>query len=347
MSNPAGRAATWRQMTTLPRVRFLLRLLIGIAVSVACIIFVLGGVNLDEALAALGRANLLWLGPAIVALAVSIVAKALRWGLLYRPHYMPGWRPMTGGILVGQMINNALPVRLGEVARIQFLAETEDLPRTYSLGTVAVEKALDSVSLLALFVLVVPFTLLPAWVRQSGLLVTVVFGGALIGGILIVTRRDSLRSLADVLAERVPPLSRLTESRRVATILRSLDVLGHAGLLAQALGYSALALLAGALINASVLLAFGFATADLVPASLLILLLGYLGGAVPASPGRIGVFQAITMLSLAPFTDPATALSYSIVLYVVVIVVPTLAGVALLARHPFRLGATGGPDAGS
>lgn len=325
-----------------PRARLVLRLAIGVAISVVSIVLVVRGADLDLVRQALLRTNLLWVVPAILALAVTIVVKAARWGLLFRPHYRPEFRPLTAGILIGQMVNNALPVRLGEVARIQYLAEATEIPRTFSLGTVALEKALDSVGLLGLFIVVVPFALLPEWVKESGLLATVAFAVLLIGAILLMGRRDTLRRLADLLAARVPWLSPITESRRVATILRSLDVLGDAGLLVRALIYSAVALIAGAIVNLAVLLALGLDPS--VPASLFVLLLGYLGGTVPASPGRIGVFQAITVLSLAPFAISQTdALSYSIVLYAVVIVLPTLAGVVALGRRPFWL-TRGGRD---
>ena len=310
---------------------------LGLLISLVCIILVVRDLEWPDVVAAFGRANFWWLIPALGALALTILAKAWRWALLFRPHHRPRPITLSAGILVGQMVNNALPVRLGEVARIQYLHETDRIPRSFTLGTIALEKALDSVSLLALFVLVVPFALLPEWVRQSGLLVTAGIGLALTAGILVVSRRGSLTVLAETLVARLSVLHRFASSRRVATILSSLDVLGHAGLLAQALLHSALALIAGAAVNGFVLLALGLDFS--VPAALFVLLIGYLGGTVPASPGRIGVFQWLTILSLTPFgVDQPVAFSYSLVLYVVVIVVPTLAGVVVIARRPLRLG---------
>jgi uncharacterized protein (TIRG00374 family) len=332
-----------RRLPIGPRARIALRLIAGIAISVVSLALVVRGADLDMVRETLLRTNLLWLVPAVLALAVTIVVKAARWGLLFRPHYHPDPRPLTAGILIGQMVNNALPVRLGEVARIQYLAEATGIPRTFSIGTVALEKALDSVGLLGLFIVVVPFALLPEWVKESALLATVAFAVLLIGAILLMGRRDALRRLADALATRVSWIGRITESRRVATILRSLDVLGDAGLLARALIYSAVALIAGAVVNLAVFLALGLSPS--VPASLFVLLLGYLGGTVPASPGRIGIFQAVTVLSLAPFAISQTdALSYSIILYVIAIVLPTAAGVVALGRRPFWRGKSLPPE---
>ncbi len=327
--------ATFKALASEPRVRLWLRLVVGLVVSAVCLVLVLHGVDLARVGAALSRTNFLWLVPAGLALAASIVVKALRWGLLFHPHYRPSGQALTAGILVGQMVNNALPIRLGEVARIQYLAENERVPRSFSLGTIGLEKALDSVSLFGLFIVVVPFVLLPSWIRESGLLVTIAFGLMLIGGVLLVSRRGSLRLIAEALVERLPALHRVAGSGRVTTILSSLDVLGHTGLLVQALIYSALALLAGAVINACVLLALGL---DLsIPASLNVLLIGYLGGSVPAAPGRIGVFHGVTILSLQPFGyDESVMVSYSLLLYLVVIVLPTLAGLLIVGRHPFR-----------
>ena len=326
---------TFKAVASRPKVRLWGRVLIGLAVSAVCVVLVLRGVDLGEVGATLRQTNIFWLLPAGLALVLSIVVKAIRWGLLFRPHYRPSWSALTASVLVGQMVNNALPIRLGEVARIQHLAESERIPRSFSLGTIALEKALDSVSLLGLFIIMVPFALLPNWVRQSGLLATAGFGVVLTGLVLLVSRRGSLRFIAESVIERVPALQPVAGSRRVATILSSLDVLGHSGLLVQALIYSGLAMVAGAIINACVLLALGLELS--IPASLSVLLIGYLGGTVPASPGRIGIFQWVTVLSLLPFGyEQSSAVSYSLVLYVIVIVLPTLAGLLVVGRQPFR-----------
>jgi uncharacterized protein (TIRG00374 family) len=63
-------------------------------------------------------------------------------------------------VVIGYMANNLLPVRLGEFVRSYFLARRENVKATSALGTIAVERVYDGITLLAFAALAAPWLLL-------------------------------------------------------------------------------------------------------------------------------------------------------------------------------------------
>ena len=56
----------------------------------------------------------------------------------------------------------AIPARLGELARPYLIAKKSTINMSSALGTIVVERALDSFSVLTIAVIVIPFNDLPA-----------------------------------------------------------------------------------------------------------------------------------------------------------------------------------------
>ncbi len=80
--------------------------------------------------------------------------RAGRWRLLLRPlggDRLPGLGEVTRIGLAGYMWIALMPFRLGEFARPVFLAQRSDIKVSTSLGTVALERAVDGVLVCALF----------------------------------------------------------------------------------------------------------------------------------------------------------------------------------------------------
>jgi len=99
--------------------------------------------------------------------------------------------------------------------------------------------------------------------------------------------------------------------------LASLVVVRRPRRLIGLIGWSLIVWLLSALTNHLAFLALELAMPVWAPLLLLVVL--QVGVAVPSSPGRIGVFQYLTILTLALFSiEKEVALGYSVVLYLVV-----------------------------
>ncbi|MBK6345284.1 MAG: flippase-like domain-containing protein [Bacteroidales bacterium] len=105
-------------------------------------------------------ANYYWILAAIVLGILSHLSRTLRWKILLEPM---GYKPATGNVfmavMIGYLANLALP-RLGEVSRCGILTRYEKIPFNKSFGTVITERAIDMLSFILLFFLML--------VTQSG-----------------------------------------------------------------------------------------------------------------------------------------------------------------------------------
>ena len=75
--------------------------------------------------------------------------------------------------LIGSMLNNIFPVRMGDLGRADLLGREEEVRRVYGLSTIMVEGAIGALSLLPLLLLALIFFPLPAFLLQA---IAVFFG---------------------------------------------------------------------------------------------------------------------------------------------------------------------------
>ena len=81
----------------------------------------------------------------VVATLVDIGARGARWQALLAPIAAVPYRRVLGYTYIGYLANNILPARLGELVRSHALGEGEGISRTTVLGTVVVERIVDTV----------------------------------------------------------------------------------------------------------------------------------------------------------------------------------------------------------
>ena len=137
---------------------------LGIAVSVVMLLFLAWQVYRFEdpsgLIEELAGANYLFLIPAVAVYFVGVWFRALRWQFLLNPlRYFPVKR-LYPVVVIGYTANNLLPMRLGELVRSYYLARRENFSATSALGSVAVERVFDGLTLMALVAVTVPLLLL-------------------------------------------------------------------------------------------------------------------------------------------------------------------------------------------
>ena len=127
-----------------------------------------------------------------------------------------------------------------------------------------------------------------------------------------------------------------SQSRPYATITAALTTLCRRHVAVPLVSWSVLVWALAALTNCVTFLALGIDVPFL--AALLLLAALHLGVAVPSSPGRVGVFHYICILSLSLFSvDRSVALSYGLVLHLVVFVPMMSLGTWFLWKENYEL----------
>ena len=113
----------------------------------------------------------------VVTCLVDIGARGARWRALLAPIAPLPYRRVLGYTYIGYLANNVLPARLGELYRSHALGEGEGISRTTVLGTVVVERVVDTVMVVAIAAVAV-LVLSVRGVMSSAVLLGLAFVGA-------------------------------------------------------------------------------------------------------------------------------------------------------------------------
>lgn len=301
----------------------------GVAVSLLTIFLAARGVDYASVWATLAQASPLLTAMALASVLVNMAAKAVRWKLLMGDR---GAHVTFGQSLrlhvVGQMLNNVLPARVGDLSRV-YMAGDLGIPRSFILGTVAVEKAVDMFCYVLIFALLLLLMPLPPWVSQPAYVLVVLTGvtfGALTLALLYRRHGAALPGWALAL---LPAAYRGRADTMAADLLDSLRVLLHGPSALRVSLWSALIWVTATLTNTLTLMALGIEAP--AAASLFVLFVLIAGINIPAAPGRIGVFEYICVLALGVFgVGQAAALSFGLLLHALVYLPVILGGMVAL-----------------
>jgi len=334
--------------------RHSLRWGLAILVSGAAAWLGLRQVRWSTVAASLARASapLVALGLATV-LATSAV-KALRWHLLLRQcgASVSGWRAFRV-LVVGQLGNSFLPVRLGDLARAILVAPQTKGGAAGALGTVLAEKVLDGIVGMLIVLGIAVTAHLPAWLQRPALALAAITAVLLALLALVLAWPRRLAPAFDALSRRLPSgLTREDSSRKAwwasfqslsSRFRRGLIVLGAPSALLPGLALSGGVWGLGAVTNRVILAAIGV---DLpIWANLLVLVSVYLATFLPAVPAQIGVFEYACILALGAGGLPAeAALAFGLLLHFVVYAPPALLGPVFGAVEGLRWSSLGASD---
>ena len=294
-------------------------LLVGIAVSVAAAVLLAATTDFSQVAAHLQRAELLWLVPTLVVLAVQAWIRATRWASLIRPWSgrSLGARRVVDAMLIGYFVNAVLPGRLGEVARALVVSRREALALGGVAASVVVERAIDVMALAALAAVALAFAASDAWIGFAALAI----GVAIVIGL---GRRSTV--LERLLPARTP--ARLADG--VRAFLRSVAAIPVSAT-GGAAALSAVAWLADATLVLLVARALGIELS--VAAAIAIGLGGALGTALPAAPGYLATYElgAVTLGSFAG-VPRETVLPLAILVHVIGVTTLAAAGGIAMGR---------------
>lgn len=307
------------------------RAVLGTAVSVGAIVLVLGSVDLARTLDVLASAAPGWVLAAAVLVCVDLLIRSLRWQRLLAPIRHVAYRSVASYLLVGYLANNVLPARLGELVRSHYLGDREGLSRTTTLGTVVVERVVDT----AVVVAIAAFAILVLNVR--GVVTNAVTIGAAVAVLLLVALAIG------VAAHRLPggasAMRFIDRWPRVALAVErlrnGLSVAGRPRTLVEVLALSAMAwgvtLLAFAAAGQAVGLELRIGEAALIASGVA------LASAIPSGPGYLGTFELAAVKIAEALGKPGEqAFALALLAHVTILVITSLGGLVVLNRLGWR-----------
>lgn len=305
--------------------------------------YVVTQITLVEIGRALALANPIYIALALVVFILTLLAKAWRWQLQFSPPpARPGFGHVFWALMLGQFVNTAVSfMRLGDLARVYALYQQTGISKMASLGTLVLEKTLDLIMLALTLVALLPFVVVPDFIKEQGLTAGLAALLAFVFLYVVAYRADWVLRVAEAVIRPLPArinrrLLQFTASGLSGLAsMRSKKVL--LGLLARSLLIAALSVLMPYTLFPAFALPFGLAEAVVINLGVSI------AAAMPAPlPAKIGVFEFAVVFLMKQFgyTDEATALSYALVFHLIILAPQVALGIIAAWRTDWRWSAT-------
>ena len=331
-----------------PKATHALRIGISLSLAVGLLYLFLRHVKLDEVKAAIRSADLFWIGVACGLSLVVVPLRSARWILLLSRAGRVGLWDATVSTYIGFAASTLLPARAGEVVRPVVLARRTRLPVAPLIASVGLERLLDLVCVVVVFVVLALGGSAPATIgieeaktfgrlRNYALLLGAgtLFGLTVFG--LLAVRPELTTRVLEPLLKVVPARFREKATSLVHSFLEGLGALRTPReILVMALSGIGLWLF----ICLQIWCAFRAFHLDFpYPVTFFVLAWSVMGLAIP-TPGGVGGYHTAVKYSLTGFyavaEGPATA--FAIVLHAVSFVPVTIIGLILLAAGGLKLG---------
>jgi uncharacterized protein (TIRG00374 family) len=306
------------------------RLTLGMLITGISLYLAIRDVSFIDVRTSLANAKVAFLGFALLSVGITNLGKAVRWRMLLgAERERVSLQKSFMAVLAGQALNTVYPARLGDISRA-YVVGGMGPGRVYTFGTIVLEKLIDMLFYMLLFLVLFFSISLPAWVNQSVLFfvgVTLLSLGT-VG--LVVYRPDWISRVLGKLTHRFPEAIELRLQNWINSALSSLMILKSRRDLVQALLWSALIWGTAVFTNQLSLLALDIHLPWTAP--ILVLIALQISLSLPSIPGNIGVFEYLCILSLAFFgIAQSPALSYGILLHLIALLPQTLIGLLFVA----------------
>jgi hypothetical protein len=317
-----------------------IRLVIGSLLGLVALWLALRGTDAAAVWLSLAEAAPGWVLAAGASVVITIAAGVVRWRLLLgSPEGLPH-TVVANALIVGQMLNVVLPIRLGELARAYIVSRSEAIPAARVFTTIAVEKLADLMLIGVTAGLLIMFATLPDWLHGPG--AALVATGLLAAVAAAFGLRPGAIPWAGRLATRLAPTAWRPRIQRQFTLAgEGLTALQNRATSVEFWLLTTATVLLAASTNYLLFFAFDL---RLSPVTAMVLLLSLqVGTTIAPAPGNLGVFHYVVVLVLTAYgVDRTTALAYALALYAVAILPKVGVGGILLAfQYRWILGPAG------
>lgn len=251
--------------------------IVGIVFGAILFFFAIRGVDFSRVLSILSQANILPLLLGLLIVIVGLLLKTWRWQNLLATSHI-SFPTTFAALTIGYLVNNILPARLGEVARVYIIGRQHKVGISKTFGSIVVEKIIDTL-----------------------ILVTTLF--------FLFIKSPEFRHISSFFLGFVLPKKWQT---RFESFVSSFSIFKDKKRLAAIIGVSILIWILEALWNFTIMKSLNIHNVSLTTAFILAAIVN-LGLFIPSPPGYIGVFHFITTFTLMSFgIEKSTALSYAI-----------------------------------
>jgi uncharacterized protein (TIRG00374 family) len=299
-----------------------MRILPGLVISVIALVIVFRVLDLKKFVLVVQQADVFFLFLGILSEILWLIVRGFFWRTLLQKKV--SYRDSFITINEGYLLNNILPLRLGEIGRAFLIGRKAHIDFWQVIPSILIERALDLAFAAGIFLSTLPFVIGVSWARQAAITIAFVVIIGLAGIYILARNRQQVLAWIERLGQRWSLVGRLA-GRRLVAFFDGLAIITDSRLFLEALGWETLNWLV------AVLQYYLFLRAFFPDPSLLWVLfalgVGALGIAAPSSPGAIGVFEAALVGALLVLgVNASAAAAFAISVHITGYVITSLIG---------------------
>jgi hypothetical protein len=309
---------------------------IGLLVSISALALAFQGVNLTELGNALTQARYEFIVPALVCVWLGQWLRAQSWRVILG-HQLTHTEVFSA-LNAGYLLNNLLPLRLGELGRAYLISRTGKMTVSQALSSVVVERVVDLCMVSGILFAFLPTVAFQGWALNAGYVAIAIVAVALLGLYLSLIYKTWMLKLVrwafdtllwfwsgrERIEEMVSAFIDGMESVRQPKRFFGACIFSAGAWISAGLGTTCVIAAFNPILSVSEWLTMGFFTLTVTALSI----------ALPSAPGSLGVWQWAVVLALSVFgISRETALSVALVNHLSNYVVTSVLGALALSRE--------------
>ncbi len=312
------------------------KVILGILISIVLVYLSVRGINLQDVFRDLRNIQLNYVVFFILFVILMQWLRSYRWGVILQPMEKIDQFSLFSITSVGFLAIASIPARIGELARPYLISKRSSIKMSSALGTILVERVLDSFTVLAIAVIILFLTDLPPWMIKSSIIFFLIALIMFCFIVFLVLRRSSALKLINSILSKLPGKFAHTIDEMIHHFIDGFRIITNIKFLLYLFFLSALVWLVDVLAIYMLLNAFGFNLP--VMASFVVMIILIVGIAIPTAPGYIGNWHFACVLALSFFgLAKAEALSFAVVYHFLSMVIVVVLGVSFLPFNKFSI----------
>lgn len=312
------------------------KVILGFLISAVLVYLSVRGINFSEIGEDLREINLGYVALFLIVTTLMQWLRSYRWGVILQPLEKIDQLSLFSVTSVGFLAIAAIPARIGELARPYLIAQKSKIKMSSALGTVVVERVLDSFSVLTIAVVVLLLNDLPSWMIKSSVLLfalTLTIFCCILG---LVWRRETALKIINRILSKMPGKFANKIDQIIHLFIDGFQIIIDIKLLLYLFFLSALIWLVDVLAIYILLKAFCFALP--VMASFVVMIILIVGIAIPTAPGYIGSWHYSCILALGLFgIAKPEAFSFAVVYHFLSMIIVVILGAVFLPFNKFSV----------
>jgi len=312
------------------------KVILGILISIVLIYLSIRGINFQDVFHDLEKIQFAYVISFIVLVMIMQWLRSYRWGVMLQPMEKIDQLSLFSVTSVGFLAIASIPARIGELARPYLISKRSSIKMSSAIGTILVERVLDSFTVLAMAVIVLFYTDLPQWMIKSSIIFFLLAVVMFCFIIFLILRRDTALKLINKILGRLPGRFAHKIDELIHHFIDGFQIITNVKLLLYLFFLSALIWLVDVAAIYMLLESFGFGLP--VMASFILMIILIIGIALPAGPGYIGNWHFACILALSLFDlAKSETLSFAVVYHFLSMVIVVVLGVAFLPFNKFSI----------